>query len=323
MRSANFVTAPSITFSGNTPNISFSYYQPFNFSTNNSIDTRNSPTKFEIWRQRFTNCPWELVGQIPYNVNQTNYTQTLDVGTNTMLYNYKITVNNASGESTYPYLLTHHNNSGMCPSIIGPTTICVTADYTLSQQALTMWSIEPAEAFAIESDFHSATITALIPGATGMLTAKTGAGATFVKIVKACVIDIIGEELICTEGNYTLSEPTAHATYCDGEIIVVPGDPIILLGRIFPNPTSDELTIEFEINTVAQAYSTNESTDVSIILIDNMGIVQRQSRFNHRHQDGKPKPIKFNVSNLREGTYFLHIKRNGEIEKEQIIINRK
>jgi Zn-dependent metalloprotease len=71
--------------------------------------------------------------------------------------------------------------------IDGPPTVCSTAIYTLSQQALTMWSIEPTWAFAIESDFHSATVTATnLNGQSGILTARTGAGATFTKFIEAC-----------------------------------------------------------------------------------------------------------------------------------------
>jgi hypothetical protein len=58
-------------------------------------------------------------------------------------------------------------------------------------------------------------------------------------------------------------------------------------------------------------------------LIDKIGTTLRQSTFTHSRNDGKAKPIKFNVSNLPEGTYYLHVEGNGEIRKQQIIIKRK
>jgi len=86
-----------------------------------------------------------------------------------------------------------------------------------------------------------------------------------------------------------------------------------------PNPVSDELTINFD-----EYFGLSEQSETySVKLLDNLGTTHRQTRFSHRRKDGKAKPVKFNVSNLREGTYYLHIESNGEIRKEQIIIKRK
>ena len=87
----------------------------------------------------------------------------------------------------------------------------------------------------------------------------------------------------------------------------------------FPNPVVDQLTINFEQLPTEEEQIAN----YSVKLYDNLGNVHRQTNFNHRRKDGKAKPIKFNTSNLREGTYYLHIEGNEEIHKEQIIIKRK
>jgi hypothetical protein len=53
-----------------------------------------------------------------------------------------------------------------------------------------------------------------------------------------------------------------------------------------------------------------------------MGRVQREARHRHRRGNREKSAVKFNVSNLRDGTYFLHIESNGEFHKEQIMISR-
>jgi len=111
----------------------------------------------------------------------------------------------------------------------------------------------------------------------------------------------------------TILEPPA----CDDE----PDEPEIDF-IVSPNPTNDELVIDFKLSQNARASATDRLVDVSILLYDNLGVVQRQNRFAHRCSDGNPGSVKFNVSNLREGTYYLHIESNGEIRKEQIIIKR-
>jgi hypothetical protein len=85
-----------------------------------------------------------------------------------------------------------------------------------------------------------------------------------------------------------------------------------------PNPVSDELTIDFENLTIEE----NKTETISVKLLDNSGRVQRENNFNHRRGDNTRRSVKFNVSNLPEGTYYLHIEYNEEIHKEQIIIKR-
>jgi hypothetical protein len=95
----------------------------------------------------------------------------------------------------------------------------------------------------------------------------------------------------------------------------------------FPNPVSDELTIDFVLLSSNEIFSTNtekpEEITYSIKLIDNTGVVQRETKHKHRRGDRQKSSIKFNVSRLKEGTYFLHVESNGKIHKEQIIVKRK
>ncbi|MDR0438435.1 MAG: T9SS type A sorting domain-containing protein [Bacteroidales bacterium] len=84
-----------------------------------------------------------------------------------------------------------------------------------------------------------------------------------------------------------------------------------------PNPTTDEITIEFD-----QLPDTDEPEEYTVKLFDNLGNVPRQTRFRHRHRDGKPRPIKFNTYSLPPGTYYLHVEGAGELVREQIIVVR-
>jgi hypothetical protein len=91
-------------------------------------------------------------------------------------------------------------------------------------------------------------------------------------------------------------------------------------GFIFsPNPVDNELTIEFKHLPTRG----NSSETYSVKLIDNLGVVHRETTFRHQQGNSRINPVKFNVFNLREGTYYLHIEGNGEIHKEQIVVKRK
>ena len=81
-----------------------------------------------------------------------------------------------------------------------------------------------------------------------------------------------------------------------------------------PNPTSDVLTIEISIETSISR--TLQNITYNVRLLNAQGVVMRQ-------QQSTTGKVEFNVSNLPEGTYYLHIERNGEIRKEQITVKRK
>ncbi|MDR0438280.1 MAG: T9SS type A sorting domain-containing protein, partial [Bacteroidales bacterium] len=84
-----------------------------------------------------------------------------------------------------------------------------------------------------------------------------------------------------------------------------------------PNPVNDELTIDFE-----ELPDTDQPEEYTVKLLDNFGNVPRQTRFRHRHRDGKPRPVKFNTYSLPPGTYFLHVEGAGELVREQIVVIR-
>jgi len=91
----------------------------------------------------------------------------------------------------------------------------------------------------------------------------------------------------------------------------------------FPNPVDNILTInltQVETPEIWTGTSTSSATirasEVFYIRLFNAhGMIVRQQRTQAR-------TIQFDVSNLPEGTYYLHIEHNGEIEKHQIIVQR-
>ncbi|MCL2681988.1 MAG: S8 family peptidase [Bacteroidales bacterium] len=82
-----------------------------------------------------------------------------------------------------------------------------------------------------------------------------------------------------------------------------------------PNPVNSELTIKF-----IGLPDTDDLVEYSVKLLDNLGNVPRQTRFRHRHRDGRPRPVKFNTYSLPPGTYYLHVEGGGELVREQIIV---
>jgi len=84
-----------------------------------------------------------------------------------------------------------------------------------------------------------------------------------------------------------------------------------------PNPVNGELTIEFE-----ELLDTDEPVEYTVKLLDKLGNPSRQTRFRHRHRDGRPRPVKFNTYSLPPGTYYLHVEGGGELVREQIIVTR-
>jgi len=83
-----------------------------------------------------------------------------------------------------------------------------------------------------------------------------------------------------------------------------------------PNPVGNELSIDFTYIPAADGYS--------VKLMDKSGVTLRESKFNHRQRDGRTRSVRFNISNLPEGTYYLHIS-NGKSRRpqmQQIVIER-
>jgi len=83
-----------------------------------------------------------------------------------------------------------------------------------------------------------------------------------------------------------------------------------------PNPVSDVLTIDLtQLETFEARTDVRASEVFNVRLLNAHGMIVRQQRT-------QAATIQFDVSNLPEGTYYLHIEHNGEIEKHQIIVQR-
>jgi hypothetical protein len=89
-----------------------------------------------------------------------------------------------------------------------------------------------------------------------------------------------------------------------------------------PNPTANELIVEF-INEHADTWTETDDSELnySVKLYDNAGVVKRQTNHRRRKRD-RESSVKFSISNLQEGTYYLHIESDGELEKHQIIVTK-
>lgn len=185
-------------------------YSPYGMDTYLGNNIINNPTEFRLYRQRYTNCPWELIANIPYNSANTNYTQIISF-TNASDYNYKMTVNNIAGESAYPATRNYHSNSGTCPTpnISGNYTVCTPENYNLNG-LLANWSV--TSGFQITTATTNVSTVTVKPttleGQTGTLTAKVN-GVSYTKSIQACTITISGNNTntgyVCAPVVYTLS----------------------------------------------------------------------------------------------------------------------
>ena len=88
---------------------------------------------------------------------------------------------------------------------------------------------------------------------------------------------------------------------------------------VYPNPSSDILTIEINADFTQEAVDSQESSNTpftfDIRLYDGQGNMLRQ-------QSTKGDTVQFNVSNLPNGIYYLHIYDgvNSTLEMQQIVI---
>jgi len=87
---------------------------------------------------------------------------------------------------------------------------------------------------------------------------------------------------------------------------------------VFPNPADNTLVIDLTQQTEADLLDVQTTSDViyDIRLFNAQGFIVRR-------QQARTGRVEFDVSNLPEGTYYLHIDRNNEIEKIQIIVRRQ
>jgi hypothetical protein len=84
-----------------------------------------------------------------------------------------------------------------------------------------------------------------------------------------------------------------------------------------PNPTTDEVKVEFEELPTMES----QSEIYSVKILDASGVTLRQKEFRHRYEEGI-EPVRFNTSSLRKGTYFLHVEGGGELVREQIVVSK-
>jgi hypothetical protein len=109
-----------------------------------------------------------------------------------------------------------------------------------------------------------------------------------------------------------------HCGWSEPVLITYYPDPCAKMKILYsPNPVNSELAIEFE-----ELPDTDTPVEYTVKLLDNLGNAPRQTRFRHRHRDGKPRPVKFNTYSLPPGTYYLHVEGGGELIREQIIVTR-
>jgi Secretion system C-terminal sorting domain/PKD-like domain len=87
---------------------------------------------------------------------------------------------------------------------------------------------------------------------------------------------------------------------------------------IYPNPASSELKISStgEVNPVAQSRSSDDQ-GFSVKLFSDKGSLVKEAKTDWQN----PREILLRVSDLRNGTYFIHIFKGKEVIKKQIIIS--
>ncbi|MCL2414679.1 MAG: T9SS type A sorting domain-containing protein [Bacteroidales bacterium] len=195
--------------------------------------------------------------------------------------------------------------------ISGNPSICGSTVFTLSNtNHQASWRLEQVQsnAFVItHSNAASAWISAFgLNGSTGVLIARVDEVDVRLHIETFCAPHFCP----CPPwGPCQCDQPPCP--FCGGM-----GCNWCMVFRAHPNPVDDILTIDLmqgEPDTF-RTLSTLE-TVFNIRLLNSHGVVVRQQRT-------QANTIQFNVSNLPEGTYYLHIEHNGEIQKHQIIINR-
>jgi hypothetical protein len=108
-----------------------------------------------------------------------------------------------------PYGSSDLNYYRSTTSITGPSSICPTGTYTLSTGQPATWSVSPYYEFSITptNNGTSATVTAtyaVSTGKTGTVTAVVGS-VTLTKSIQACKRAIVGTDIICATGSYSLN----------------------------------------------------------------------------------------------------------------------
>jgi|GEM_PF-569956 len=246
-------------------------------------------------------------------------------------------------------------------AIAGPETICYSFNYSLTTGEIPVWSLTDMSwptGFTLTTANNGATAVVTATAAAGQTATLQAVanGRTHALNIKACQGIVSGPDNLCGTATYTLEMGTALSWTKGGDgISIVSSTPtsatvtvdpayngmtmaviaitsgggiakgiLVSCGSkssgsndsfsiAYPNPTSDILYID--INDTAAAKSALDPT-YEIRLYNMQGNQLRQTT---AKKNGK---VKFNVANLPNGTYFLHIHGgiNAQQTKQQIII---
>jgi hypothetical protein len=97
-----------------------------------------------------------------------------------------------------------------------------------------------------------------------------------------------------------------------------PASAVSNLASVYPSPVTNVLTVDFDAEVVSLAKAAVQSSRVftlDISLYDNLGTL-------HRHATSTGANVTFDVSDLRNGFYFLHVSTgSGKSEVHKVIVN--
>lgn len=83
---------------------------------------------------------------------------------------------------------------------------------------------------------------------------------------------------------------------------------------IYPNPATEELTVEMRAENNVDALS-SESPKIDEVLLVNSESEKVKSSVQTANK------YKFDLRGLKKGRYFIHVRMGKEIVKEQVVIN--
>ena len=158
-----------------------------------------------------------------------------------------------------------------CPppfSINGPDQVCTTATYSISTGKAATWNVTPPNYFSISPTSGGVSAIVTALGA--------GSGGTVLATVDGYIV------------NKTIKRSCGKSS--DGSSYVL----------IYHNPVSDILTIEIDAGAAQSMLPVKAKLTFDVHLLDNQGNLLRQ-------QQTKGGTVEFNVANLPDGIYYLHV----------------
>jgi hypothetical protein len=102
--------------------------------------------------------------------------------------------------------------------------------------------------------------------------------------------------------------------------------PPILNSIIYPNPADGTLYIDLDVVVQEQIFQASTTSTIQTFQsqtqqIFNIRLYNKQGNI-VRQATATGGRIEFDIDNLPEDTYFLHVETNGEIRKEQVVVKR-